>query len=313
MKKLKTTLALTGVAVGCLHLINKWITSNATLRNLLFKNNRKNYEWRFGNIYYTKTGEGSPLLLIHDLSPYSSSYEWNGLVEKLSKDHTVYCIDLLGCGRSDKPNITYTNFLYVQMVNDFVKNVIGQKTNIIATGLSSSFIVMACHLEQDLYNKIMMINPEDLSKLRGIPSKYSKLTKVLMDFPIIGTTIYNIISNKDNIEFLFTEEYLYNPFNVKEKYINVYHEAAHLGQCGGKYLLSSLNGSYINTNITYALKELNHSIFILSGSKRDGAEEIVTEYTEFNSAIETEYIKNTKFLPQLEDPESVLKQIKVFF
>ena len=52
---------------------------------------------------------GTPVLLIHDLSPLSSSYEWCRYAKKLEKQHTVYTIDLLGCGRSEKPYLTYTN------------------------------------------------------------------------------------------------------------------------------------------------------------------------------------------------------------
>ena len=49
-----------------------------------------------------KFGSGKPLLLIHDLDPSSSAYEWNQLEQQLAKDFTVYSIDLPGCGRSDK-------------------------------------------------------------------------------------------------------------------------------------------------------------------------------------------------------------------
>ena len=104
-------------------------------------------DWKHGRIYYTKTGSGAPLLLIHDLHPASSSYEWSRMMKKLEKTNTVYTIDLLGCGRSDKPNITYTNYLYVQLMNEFISNVINEKTDVIATGDSLSFVVMACQME----------------------------------------------------------------------------------------------------------------------------------------------------------------------
>ena len=60
--------------------------------------------------------------LIHDLKPESSSYEWKRVVKALAKKHTVYTIDLLGCGYSDKPNITYTAYMYTQLLNDFIVN-----------------------------------------------------------------------------------------------------------------------------------------------------------------------------------------------
>lgn len=87
----------------------------------------KYYHWKYGNIYYTKSGKGKPVLLIHDLDPTASSYEWKAVTKKLAENHTVYAIDLLGCGRSEKPNMTYTNYLYVQLMNEFISNVINEK------------------------------------------------------------------------------------------------------------------------------------------------------------------------------------------
>ena len=140
-QKIKTGILMTALAVGSLHIVNRCAQAFATVKNLLDKHKGAFYDWRFGQIYYTKTGSGSPLLLVHDLAPAASSYEWDLLLKNLSADHTVYCLDLLGCGRSDKPNLTYTNYFYVQLINDFIEHVIHEKTDIIATGLSSSFCV----------------------------------------------------------------------------------------------------------------------------------------------------------------------------
>lgn len=70
--------------------------------------------------------------------PGASGYEWNAVENQLATEHTVYTIDLLGCGRSEKAEITYTNFVFVQLLCDFVKNVIHEETDIIASGFSGS-------------------------------------------------------------------------------------------------------------------------------------------------------------------------------
>ncbi|MBR6399296.1 MAG: hypothetical protein IKS06_10445 [Lachnospiraceae bacterium] len=57
--------------------------------------------WKNFKIYYTKSGFGKPVILLHDLKPDASSYEWSRLVDKLAENHRVYVLDLLGCGRSD--------------------------------------------------------------------------------------------------------------------------------------------------------------------------------------------------------------------
>ena len=143
-KNLKTCTILTGLTVASMHIVNRFVYYMSTIDEMLSDKDAEYYDWRFGRICYHKTGSGSPLLLIHDLNVCSSSYEWNQIVDQLSKTNTVYTIDLLGCGRSDKPYLTYTNYLYVQLITDFIKHIIGEKTDIIAMGESGSFVLMAC-------------------------------------------------------------------------------------------------------------------------------------------------------------------------
>ena len=106
----KKTLLFISTAIGtttlAFHVINKFIFNASDEHSEEDESNY--YNWKFGNIYYKKEGTGSPVLLIHDLNHYSSSMEWDKVIGTLSKEHTVYTIDLLGCGKSDKPAITYT-------------------------------------------------------------------------------------------------------------------------------------------------------------------------------------------------------------
>ena len=84
------------------------------------------------------------------------------------KDHyTVYTIDLLGCGRSEKPNLTYTNFLYVQLISDFIKSEIGRRTDVVAVGASSSILTMACAYNPDLFDQS---NNLSTLKKKSVPS-----------------------------------------------------------------------------------------------------------------------------------------------
>ena len=165
-KQARNFLLLTTLTAISIYGINKTISVTSNMKNLLKTDHGKFFNWRYGNIFYTKQGKGTPLLLIHDLNPSSSSYEWEKIRKHLSKKYTVYALDLLGCGRSDKPNMTYSNFLYVQLITDFIKTIIGSKTDIVATGESSSFTLMACNMNPDHFNKIIIINPTDLSDVR---------------------------------------------------------------------------------------------------------------------------------------------------
>lgn len=317
MKNFKKNLITAGIIVAgsaaAIHMINKLISASSVVKNLLNPEDDNYFKWRYGNIYYTKQGSGSPILLIHDLQCSSCAYEWNHITDELSNNHTVYTIDLLGCGRSDKPNITYTNYLYVQLITDFVNKIVKEPVDIIATGLSTSIAVTVCNQDNNLFNKIMLINPEDLAVLNQVPKKRSKMAKAILELPIIGTMLFHMIYTKSNIELSFTEKWLYNPFQTKNKDIDTYYEAAHRGKGNGKYLLSSIVGNYAYINIAHSLKAIDNSIFIIGGEQESGIEGTISLYTSLNTSIESVMLPKTKHLPQLESPAALLEQINIFF
>ncbi len=89
-KKLVTASLLAGGTATTIYLLNKIIADSAIAKNILYSTENDYYKWRYGDIYYSQTGNGNPVLLIHDLTPSSSSYEWVKIVDDLSKSHTVY-------------------------------------------------------------------------------------------------------------------------------------------------------------------------------------------------------------------------------
>lgn len=315
--KSKVIFTLAGLVTVSIHILNRVQYSITTAKKTLESSNENQeplfYEWRFGKIHYTKKGSGSPLLLVHNLTIGSSSYEFNQIFDELSKKHEVYMIDLLGYGLSDKPNMTYTNYLYVQLVIDFIKNIIGKKADILAAGDSAPIAVMACHNDPEVFNRLIFINPQSLFNLNQIPSKHTKLWKLFLELPIFGTFTYNLFSCRALIEKSFENEYFYDRNKIKEKDILAYIEAAHVPDYHSKFTFASYAGKYMNTNIIHSLKEINHSIFILGGAEKEDNDNILENYQYYNNAIETHLIPNTKQLPHLENPEEILNQIEIFF
>lgn len=54
-----------------------------------------------GQMAYVRAGVGPPLLLVHGIP--TSSFLWRGVIPILASEFTVYAVDLLGYGDSDKP------------------------------------------------------------------------------------------------------------------------------------------------------------------------------------------------------------------
>lgn len=303
--------AITGMTATSIYGINKAINVIANAKSTLANPNGLQYQWRFGNIFYTKQGTGKPVLLIHDLACGSSNTEWKFIAGQYAKTHTVYTLDLIGCGRSDKPPVTYTNYMYVQLITDFIKNIINHRTNVVVTGASSSFVLMSCFNDSTLFDKIVLINPEAIISGKMI-SGNQKIIKKLIELPIIGTTIYNLANTKKSYYRLFKEYYCYNLSSIRRNVVRAYYEASHYGTMTSKYLFASIISNYTSINVTQAVKDINNSIFIIGSDHEPNIRQKIKAYTELNSSIECAVINGTKHLPQLEKPGELLSQIKIF-
>ncbi len=314
-KKIALTLSILGLTTtsfASLSAINKAIDKFAVSKELLNHRKRETWPWRFGEISYTVTGQGKPVLLIHNLKEDSSSMEWSRLIPELSKTNTVYAIDLLGCGLSDRPDITYTSYMYTQLINDFINHIVKKKTSVITTGKSASFLLDACNTNEDAYEELILINPENIQSLRRTPSKRTKTAAFILKLPSIGTFIYHMLTSKKTIRENFEKNYFYDSEQVPVSLCDCYYESAHLKGKNAKNLCSSLKGRYTNTNIIRTLKNINKNMHILAGRDLPNIESTVKEYQYYNPAIEAEYIDYTKELPQLEAPEELLKYINLY-
>ncbi|MCD8014632.1 MAG: alpha/beta fold hydrolase [Lachnospiraceae bacterium] len=303
----KSTMHTTAAIIGALHGVNRYIDS--TIEANATKLSGKIYHWKQGDVFYKVSGEGSPLLLIHDLNVFSSEYEWKSITAALSENHTVYAIDLPGCGRSDKPAITYTSYFYVQLVADFTKSIIKEKTTVVTSGLSASFAVLANSMHKSLFQRIIMINPPSLSTMKIGPTNRSKVIMCLMNLPIFGKTYYYFSTNKNNTEYYLSEKCFYNPFNLRETETKASYLAAHYGKGSGKYLFASLNGNYLNADLTAAIKNTDTQLELIIGEHEPYAKEIMNGYKELNDTITVTVIPETKKFPHMEAPDKIIAQI----
>ena len=76
------------------------------------------------------------------------------------------------CRRAVPLPVLLKQFLvYVQLISDFIKSEIGHRTDVAATGDSSSIAVMACSNSPELFDRLLLINPESLLSSSLVPGK----------------------------------------------------------------------------------------------------------------------------------------------
>lgn len=309
-KRISTLISLGILTAGFIGVLNQVITYRAENKKALPMKG-KFFEWRGNDFFYTVKGEGSPILLIHDLNCFSSGYEWNRIVGRLQKNNKIYTVDLPGCGRSDKPNMTYTTYYYADYIHNFIQNVIGEKVTIIASHKSSGLAILSKRMNPDDIAKIILVNPNGLSDYDMMPDTQSKIVKSLIQIPILGTFIYNIENSEENLRTLFKTKYFEKRSNVTEKIVDVAYESSHFNLSTGRFLLASIRGKFMNANIKAALGELDN-IYIIQSRDINYEFEIIQSYRKYAKKSEESYISGDSMYPQLEHPEKFCETLNLF-
>ena len=93
------------------------MTTKAISANFPFES--KYVEIDGSKIHYIDEGSGDPILFLHG-NP-TSSYLWRNIIPYLVPYGRCIALDLIGMGKSDKPNIAYRFFDHYNYVEEFIK------------------------------------------------------------------------------------------------------------------------------------------------------------------------------------------------
>lgn len=285
-----------------IQLLNQLIFLTSKLKFNKIKKSYHWYPWKFGKIHYRVQGSGPPLLLIHSTGNGASSCEWRKNIPYLSKNFRVYAIDLLGYGLSAKPKLTYTAFLYVQLINDFIKDIIKEPAYVIANSQAASFAIMSSSYNPSLIKKMILIAPTGINKLASYPTQKSKLMKLFIELPFIGTSIYQMISSK-LYTYYFMQKYLYNSKKLISKdLIDTYHGMSHDKGPSSRYTLASFIGGYMNIDVKKAFSKMKTDVLILWGKDNTLVPlPLLEEWKKVKASVSTYIFKNSKAMPHEEE------------
>jgi pimeloyl-ACP methyl ester carboxylesterase len=129
--------------------------------------------WR---VHYMEGGDGPPLLFIHGLS--SSGEDFSPLLTGLARDHHVYAPDLLGFGRSDRPDVGYSIALESALVGQFLDVVKVGRSDVVAVSMGGWTAL-----------KLTAAHPERVRRLVLIDSAGFRFTTTLDEGSFAPTTL----------------------------------------------------------------------------------------------------------------------------
>jgi pimeloyl-ACP methyl ester carboxylesterase len=99
-----------------------WVWNHLT-RAYMFASGVSSEYLRLGpyRIHYFVGGRGRPLVLVHGLG--GNAQDWAALIPGLkNRGFRVYAVDLLGYGRSDRPDVSYSIALETEVLGEFLRS-----------------------------------------------------------------------------------------------------------------------------------------------------------------------------------------------
>lgn len=114
-------------------------------------------------IAYIDEGKGQPIIFIHGVSSTLSSFD--GLYPAMVKNgYRVIGMDLLGYGKSDKPDIAYSVPLHARTVISLAKQLGLKDAILVGHSMGGAVSVYAMLEEPDLFRSMVLMTPGGLTQ-----------------------------------------------------------------------------------------------------------------------------------------------------
>ncbi|HMU26859.1 MAG TPA: alpha/beta fold hydrolase [Solirubrobacterales bacterium] len=107
-------------------------------------------------VTYHKMGEGPPVLLVHGIT--SSSRTWKSVMPRLAETHTVIAPDLLGHGRSAKPQGDYSLGAYASGMRDLLVALDVEKVNVVGHSLGGGVAMQFAYQFPDRISRLVLVD-----------------------------------------------------------------------------------------------------------------------------------------------------------
>lgn len=297
----KSAALLTLGAIGTVSLVNALIFARAPKVGNRLSGAFGRYPSRYGDLAYTVSGVGKPsLLLLHGFGAGNSASEWRENIEELARHFSVYSLDFLGWGLSDKYQHSHTAAEYIESVASFLENVVAEPCVVVASSGAAPIAIEAAARAPQNVAGLVLICPSfgDSSRMK-LAGKW--LEKVLW-MPITGTSLYNFIASRAQIETFARRHLFFDKSRVDDELIQRFHVAAHqkAAQFG---VFAFLSGS-LNIDARETWSNLPAPALLVWGRNAQiNPLETAPEWLALKPDAELSVIDNAMLLPHAEHPQ----------
>ncbi len=310
---LLTTGLVAGGVAGTLTIANKLIEIKAGTLNTTLTGEQRRYPWKYGDMFYEVKGErgAKPLLLIHGFGPGASSYEWRKNIDALAEQFRVYVIDLPGFGLSDHPAIDYTPEIFSDLINDFMRELIGKPAIVVAHGLSCAYVIEDAYRRPQLFERLVLVTPPPAILQEHRTGPLSSAWKFLLRLPVMGQFMYNLLTSRAAIRRYYERQGYHNPDLISDDLVEYLYTCAH--QPNSRFAMASLLGDALTLDVYEAFARLRMPVVIVLG--REGmpaSSEVSVAFKRVNPRVDVRILDKCSQQPQDEQAANFNRLISEF-
>ena len=290
---------------------------------------QRDWVWRGWQVRYTYlrnstniTSEKPPLIFLHGFG--ASIGHWRHNLPAFSQNHTVYALDLLGFGASQKTSANYNSPFWAEQVHDFWQTFIQKPTILIGNSIGSLVSMTAAATYPQMVQGIVMINLPDSSVLS--PPRWAQpmvstlnyclrpvveLTKQVFTCPLIFEPFFQIIRHPKVLK-AWTQKAYADPTIVGEELIRLFAEPCYdQGAAGAlRAMINSTSGNSNPYTAKTILPQLKLPILLIWGRQDMMVpSKLAPLFTDYNPKLQLIEIDHAGHCPHDECPEKVNQSI----
>jgi pimeloyl-ACP methyl ester carboxylesterase len=264
------------------------------------------FSWKHGRVFYKESGQeksGLPLVFVHGIGPGVSSFMWRKNFDSLARDFHVYALDLLGFGLSDKPaTVPYSADLYIELVSDFLREVVGTRANLMASSLAASYAVRVADEHPESVGALILHAPAGYDTLNTRPGMAGAAFYGLLQSPVLGTSFYNVMASERSIRDYARRTLFYDYRRVTDRLVSNLYATSH--QPGAQYAIAAFLSGYLNNDMTEAFSRLMQNVLLVWG-KQDLTTPVskAAALLQLNPNVRLRVFDFCRMMPEQEHPE----------